>query len=225
LSGRHADDRHHLVHDLAHPRGPRVQLDPSRLQAGDVEEVVDEIAEPLGAAKDRLLVLELARAQRSVHLAREQAAVADDRGERRPQLVADHGQELRLELVEAPQLLVHLGQRACLAILLRVLGLVFAHEPRRLDEDLVAAAQEQEGECDGRGEPVDDDQGDADLFRQGRRRPYAHGRPEADAEEDEGEDHAERLHPLRGSIVDGPDDEDSNTKGRGRKDQVGQPVE
>ena len=40
------------------------------------------------APEDGLLLLELLLSQRAVHLAQQEPAVADDRGERRPELVA-----------------------------------------------------------------------------------------------------------------------------------------
>jgi hypothetical protein len=90
------------------------ELDAPGLEPGDVEQLVDEVREPLRAPEDGFLLLDLLGRQRAVHLAQEQPAVPDDRGQRGPELVADHGEELRLELVEPSQLLVDLCERACL---------------------------------------------------------------------------------------------------------------
>src|SRR5206468_4667299 len=110
------------------------------LEARDVEQVVDEIVQALGAAKDRFLVLQLLGRERAVLLAEEQAAIAYDRGQRSAQLVTDHGQELRLELVETAQLFVDLGERARLAILFGVV----ADHLRVVDQHAVAAVERQE---------------------------------------------------------------------------------
>src|SRR3989454_11070199 len=107
-----------LPDDLAQVEGAGRQLDASRLEARDVEQIVDEVVQALRAPEDRLLMLDLLRRERAVRLAQEQPAVANDRGQRRAQLVAHHREELRLQLVEAPQLCVDLRERARLAILL-----------------------------------------------------------------------------------------------------------
>src|SRR5262249_41891049 len=154
-------------------------------------------AQPLRAAEDGLLMLELAGAEGAVDLPAEQPAVADDRGERRAQLVTHHGQELRLELVQAAQLLVHLSQRPRLTILLGVLRLVLPHEAGRFDKDLVTAAQDQERERRRRAEPVDDDDdGGAAFGGRPRRRQDADRSPQAYGHEDERKDDPERLDTL-----------------------------
>src|SRR5438093_12663405 len=117
--GHHRPD---LPDDLAQVEGAGRQLDASRLEARDVEQIVDEVVQALRAPEDRLLILDLLRRERAVRLAQEEPAVADDRGQWRAQLVAHHREELRLQLVEAPQLCVDLRERARLAILLSVVA-------------------------------------------------------------------------------------------------------
>ena len=152
---RDRDDGERLIHDQPRIRGDRAQLHASRFETGDVEQLVDEVREALRAPKDRFLVLRLLRREWAVHLAEEQPAIADDRGERRAQLVADHREELGLQLVQPAQLFVDLRQRARLARFLRELVLVLPHEARAFDEDPVAAAQREESHGRERPERVD----------------------------------------------------------------------
>jgi hypothetical protein len=89
---------------------------------------------------------------------------------------------------EAAQLLVHLRERAGLALLLRVLGLVLADDVGALDEHGVAVVQEQEHQRDEGGQPVGgEERGDeAHRVRGDRHEDDADARVHGDgAEEDD----------------------------------------
>src|SRR5262249_60424211 len=68
----------------------------------EVEDIVDEIEQVGAAAPDVVQILPVALAtDRAVHLLDDHVGEADDRVERRAQLVAHHGQELRFGAVGA----------------------------------------------------------------------------------------------------------------------------
>ena len=125
------------------PKGERVhlELDLSRLDLGEVEDVVDQREQMVPRRDDVVEVLRLLLVHRADHLVAQHLREADDRVQRRPQLVRHVGQELRLvparrlELrVEAPELVVHPvdvgGQRAQLV---SVVDLDVAREVARRD--------------------------------------------------------------------------------------------
>ena len=136
--------------------------------------------------------------------------------QRRAQLVAHHGQELRLELVNPPQLGVHLGQGARLSIASRVL---VAHLGA-VDEDAVALVQPQKCHRGHRHQPVGDhDRGRAGHFGAG---PHPDRGPDRHGDEDEAERDAERFRTARFPPPDGDDDQGHDAQRRGRDDDVGE---
>ena len=160
-------------------------------------------------------MLQLLRRQRPVRLAQEETAVADDRRQRRAQLVTHHGKELRLQLVEAPKLFVDLGECARLAIFF---GVVADHF-RVVDEHAIAAVQTQEGHGGRRGQPVHDHQG---RRRRGvAARPHPDRRVYPDGQKDQAEDDAERLRPPGPSSADGGNDQRRDAERRDGKGDIG----
>ena len=118
-----------------------LELDLSRLHLGEVEDVVDEREQMVPRRDDVIEVLRLLLVHRADHLVLQHLREADDRVERRPQLVGHVGQELRLVLtrrlelgVEAPQLVVHpVDVGAQRAELVSIVDLHVAREVARRD--------------------------------------------------------------------------------------------
>jgi hypothetical protein len=215
--GGDGDHRRDLIGHLAHVGRPRRQLDSARLEPRDVEQIVDEVRQPLRAAEDRLLVLELLGRERAVHLSEQQPAVADDRGQWRAQLVAHHRQELRLELVQTPQLLVDLRQRARLAVLFDVVP----RHVRVADEDAVASVHRQEDHGrDGR-DPVHGDERRRDLASG----PHPHHGPDPDGEEHDTEAGRQGLGTLGSTSPEGDDDQRRDAERGGGQHEIGEAVE
>ena len=76
----------------------------ARLQARQVEQVADEVVEPVGGGEDRLAAARRGRRRRSSRSARASApGRGRDRHQRRAQVVADRAQQRRLHRVGAPQ--------------------------------------------------------------------------------------------------------------------------
>ena len=89
-----------------------VRLDPAGLRLGQVEQVVDQRQQVGRGAADQLDLAALVVGELVRGLIGEQPPEADDRGDRRAQLMADVGQEPALRLAGRPQLhrlLVQLG--------------------------------------------------------------------------------------------------------------------
>ena len=91
-----------------------LQLDLAGLDLGQVEDVVDEGQQVVPRGEDVVEVLGLLRVHVADHSLAQHLREADDRVERRPQLVRHVGEEVRLVLarglqlpVEAPELVVH----------------------------------------------------------------------------------------------------------------------
>ena len=95
--GLHAwpDQLDHLLHDLAHVDRPPVDLHVVGLDAGHVEQVVDQLDQPVGRLQDDLDELALAIGH-VVRGALEQLDEPLDRGEGAAQLVRGGGHELAL---------------------------------------------------------------------------------------------------------------------------------
>src|SRR5690606_26482444 len=86
-----------------------MQLQPSRLRLGGVEDVVDDVQEMPAAAVDVLGIFPVARApERSEELTAQDVGEAEDGVQRRPQLMAHDGEKLRLRPIR--QLRSLLGQ-------------------------------------------------------------------------------------------------------------------
>ena len=147
-----------LVHEPGHRQRLSGDRQRARLDAPGVEEVVDEPAHVMGLLVDD--------AEELVHLGRVQprggaqqgGGRADDGGQRRPQLVADHGQELGpqpLQLLELGEVLQGDDDRLDAAVL--------GPDRRGVDEGPDAAAI-GDGELDLLGA---DGLGVAELLRQG----------------------------------------------------------
>src|SRR5690606_12086788 len=84
---------------LARGAEPRVHLQPARLDPREVEHLVDETHQVLAARADPLEVPALHGRERAWYLERHEVGVADDRVDRRADLVAHRGEEARLRLV------------------------------------------------------------------------------------------------------------------------------
>ena len=91
--GPHAQGLDDLLDGLAEPEGRRLQLEPPRLDAGEVEDFVEEFQEQVGRFLGRLQVV--AHRGREL-LAQGQVGHAQDGVHRRAQFVAHAGQELAL---------------------------------------------------------------------------------------------------------------------------------
>jgi hypothetical protein len=83
----------------------RPQLHLPRFDLRDVEQVADHVRQPLGRALDEPHLLGLLKGERAVDVREEDPREIDHRAEWGAQLVADVGQESRLDLGEPPQLL------------------------------------------------------------------------------------------------------------------------
>jgi hypothetical protein len=154
-------------------------------------------------------VLELLGRERSVRLTHQEPAVADDRRQRRAQLVAHHGEELALELVQPAQLLVDLGERPRLPLLGGIFRLVLVHHVSAFDEQRIAPVQREERHCRaGRQQVHGHDRGER-ARRCGRHRLQhrPHRRPPTDGNEDQRNRHAERFATSGRAPADLDDDE------------------
>ena len=108
--GARFDHRQDVEERGAQVDGLEVELELAGLDLRQVEDVVDQVEEGLAVGEDALdepllLLVELAG-----HAAEEHVAVADDRGERRAQLVTHGRHEVALELVEVGELAVLAGE-------------------------------------------------------------------------------------------------------------------
>ncbi len=81
----------------ANIEGSRRQFHPPRFDLGDVEQVVDQRQQPVGAPRDLIDVGRLLDRQLPTQTVEEQMGVADDRIHRRPQLVTHRREELALQ--------------------------------------------------------------------------------------------------------------------------------
>ena len=88
----------HLAHHLGEVEQPRVHLHLARLQPRDVQQVVDQLDQAVGAGEDDLGELALATGQALG--AHEQLGEALDRSERAAQLVGRGGHEIGLHALE-----------------------------------------------------------------------------------------------------------------------------
>ena len=88
--------RDHLVHELRQGEAAQVQRHLARLDAGDVEDVVDDGQQVVRVAVHALEVAPLVRRELARHALEQHARVAEDRVERRAELVRHVRQELRL---------------------------------------------------------------------------------------------------------------------------------
>ncbi len=100
--------------DLGHDRGRVAPLDldlhPTRLEAACPEDVVDDPREPVRLARDHIEeTVALLRLHRDLAVAKRHRR-AVDRGERRPQLVGDGRDEVRLQLLDRA-LVRHVAER------------------------------------------------------------------------------------------------------------------
>ena len=129
MAGERADLRRALLQERRERDRLDAQLDAARLDVGHLDQVVDETQQPAAARIDRPQVLALRVGQRALHPVEQEVGEAEDRGERRAQLVRHVRQELALGSVGAAELLDHLRQ------LERALG-------HRRFERIVAAFQE-----------------------------------------------------------------------------------
>ena len=114
LRGALAHHHHAALERLPQRERVNLQLDLSGLDLGEVEDVVDQREQMVPRGGDVVEVLRLLRIHGPDHLVAQHLGEADDRVERRPELVGHVRQELRLvparrlELgVETPQLVVH----------------------------------------------------------------------------------------------------------------------
>lgn len=80
------DQLEHLAHRLGHVNGAPIYFQPISLDARYVEQVVDQVRQPIGGAHDDLDELPLARRHRA-RRALEQFDEPLDRRQRAPQLV------------------------------------------------------------------------------------------------------------------------------------------
>ena len=103
--GGGSDDVERRFDRVTHDEGIRVELDPTRLDLREVEDVVDDRQERVTRRPDRLGEVALLAVEAGVE---EQAAHPDDRVERRPDLVAHRREEAALRLVGL------LGELPCL---------------------------------------------------------------------------------------------------------------
>src|SRR6185369_8081551 len=87
-----------LVRDLAQVDGADVDADGSRLDLGQVEDVVDQRQQVAARGVDGLRELDLARRQVALRVVRQLLRQDQQAVERRAQLVRHVGQELRLVL-------------------------------------------------------------------------------------------------------------------------------
>ncbi|HEU4631477.1 MAG TPA: hypothetical protein VFS08_17115 [Gemmatimonadaceae bacterium] len=101
------DQRLHPGQRLVHRQVGERELHTPGLEAGEVQRVVDEAEQVLAAALDAPDVVLLRRRERAAQPHLQQVGVADDRVERRAELVAHRRQELRL----GPVRLLGLGAR------------------------------------------------------------------------------------------------------------------
>src|SRR5437868_1108862 len=118
--GRQLHPRHDLLRELAHIDIAVAKLDPARLDARDIEQLVDEPGELAGLTVDDVELVEHAAHPRAdllfARIGFEEAAnppqsdleEARHRGDRRLELVRGHRQKLRLRAVELFELLVAL---------------------------------------------------------------------------------------------------------------------
>ena len=130
-AGPLADQRRAVV-EQHRQRGPRqIELHPAGLDLREVEDVVDQREQVVARAVDVEQVLELLVVDLAEHLLAQHLGEADDRVERRAQLVRHVGEELGLVLVRHLQL--------------AALGLDLVEEARVLDRDhrLVGEGLEQ----------------------------------------------------------------------------------
>ena len=107
----------HFVEQLAEAERRRVERHPPGLDAGDVEDVVDQGEQVAGVGVDARQALALRVGDLAGDVVQQHVGVAHDGVERRPELVRHVGEELRLQrrgLLElevlAPQQLVLLGE-------------------------------------------------------------------------------------------------------------------
>ncbi len=135
LLGHAAHQVDGLGHDLGRADRLEVELHVAGLDLGDVEQGVDQRQEVLAAGADVAQEAGLARVDLVGELAFENLGEADDRVERRPQLVAHVGQEATLQAVGLLDLEVLLGQLGAAPVELD-------REPRQLGQlALVLGAQ------------------------------------------------------------------------------------
>src|SRR6202008_5116110 len=106
-----------LEHGLALDR-LEAELDLAVFDLGEVEQIVDQREQVLAARLYRLQLLLLVGVERPRQLHQQRAGEADDRVERRAQLVAHGGEEAILRQVGALELEVLLLQRALEALAL-----------------------------------------------------------------------------------------------------------
>src|SRR6266850_2206065 len=125
------DDRHTAVERRRQRERRDLELHTTGLDLREVQDVVDEREEMLARGEDVLLILTLLRVELSEHSGEHHVGEADDRVERRAQLVAHVREELALMAVrdlELPTRLLYLVEQA--NVLDRDRGLV----RERLDE-------------------------------------------------------------------------------------------
>ncbi len=141
-----AHHHHAALERLPQRERVHLELDLSGLDLGEVEDVVDQREQVVPGRDDVVEVLGLLLVDRADHLVAEHLREADDRVQRRPQLVGHVGQELRLVLarrlelgVEATELVVHpVDVGAQRAELVSVLDLHAAREVARRDRGKAA---------------------------------------------------------------------------------------
>src|SRR5438094_7837782 len=102
------DQRLQLTHDVEHERpqydGFSVNFESSRRDLGDVEDLIDEMSQMSGRCRNALDGRCLTRRQVTVNAVSQEIDEADDRVERRAQLVRDVGEKLALHPVGAQEL-------------------------------------------------------------------------------------------------------------------------
>ena len=97
LVGERLERRDRLADEVVEVEPDGLEVEPAGLDAGQVEDVVDELEEVQARAVDVLRVrLDGRRVGRLVAALGQQLGEADDRVERRPKLVAHRGQEVAL---------------------------------------------------------------------------------------------------------------------------------
>ena len=142
-----ADSGKHLTQRRAELQGLGVQLDPPRLDLGEVEYVVDELQEVPASVVDVLDPLGWHAPSIAVgRLGAHQVAEAKDRVEGRAQLVAHAGEEIALGLARATQRLDGVAQARSESSRLGQRGLAVGQHRRlaaeKLDQGALVVAKE-----------------------------------------------------------------------------------
>ncbi len=119
--GQAGERRYGRLHERGHVEGAPLERQDARLGTVEEDEVIDEAQQPLGVARDHVEELHLFGRVVSPDAVAEQFGEAEDRGEGRPELMGDLGQEGRFHSVQFHEalVLVPLGGEQ-----LRPLGLV-----------------------------------------------------------------------------------------------------